>query len=389
MSDANHVDSDHESVDTVDAVVDVIDVIDVDVNVVANADANAVANAVANAAANANANAVANAADVSAVANAANAANVVVANTLVLEPAPVIVDVRLDERIEIDGAVITNKQGTTADAKDVTLTTFDTVPHADNDDITIKEDLRQTVESYYDNLADSASESSRVVNDIKQYAAKIKCENFQGKGTIDDYSELFVAASKIANETKQMQLAVDISGFNEFAAAADDLSNLFNGFIVKLQSINIVDDLNFLKAVRDALEKIARLADVFGEFKKTIIATASVELPKSAHETRVVVEEVMSEINCAMNYMNHFITPSDVKPANADLSATEKNIIEKAVSTIENWSVLCEQDVTVAMAHSPDVVYMKAASAELRSKAATVRNNVVALRAKLDAYRRL
>jgi hypothetical protein len=282
--------------------------------------------------------------------------------------------------------VVTTQQGQSASGSEVTHVTFSTISNPENDAVNITENLGQVVESYYDNTANPNSESNQVLNDIKAYATQIKCENFHGKGTIEDYSELFRAASKIANETKQMQLNVDIDGFNEFGAAADELSDLFNGFIVKLQSINIIDDLNFLKSVRAALAKIARLSDVFGEFKKTIIATATVELPKSAHDARIVVEEVMTEVNCAMNYISHFVNPVTPKPYGSDLSLVEKNIIDKAVDTIENWSVLCDQGVSLAMNNSPDVVYIKSANQELKAKSDVMKANISSLRTKLFTY---
>lgn len=302
---------------------------------------------------------------------------------------PEIVNFTLNETVSTPGAVVTNQQGQSASGDGVTHTTFTTLPNPENDAVNITENLGQVVQSYFDNTSNPLTESAQVLNDIKGYAAQIKCENFHGKGTIDDYSELFRAASKIANETKQMQLNVDIEGFDEFGAAADELSNLFNGFIIKLQSINIIDDLNFLKSVRAALAKIARLADVFGEFKKTIIATATVELPKSAHDARLVVQDVMSEINCAMNYISHFVNPADSAPAGAELSSVEQNIIDKAVDTIENWSLLCDQGVSLAMSNSPDIIYIKSANLELKQKSNVLKSNISSLRTKLTAYSHL
>jgi hypothetical protein len=299
---------------------------------------------------------------------------------------PEIVNFTLNETISSSGAIVSNQQGDTISGDGVTITLFTTTEHPDNDAVNITENLGQVVQSYFDNTSNPLSESNIVLNDIKAYAAQIKCENFHGKGTIDDYSELFRAASKIANETKQMQLNVDIEGFDEFGLAADELSTLFNGFIIKLQSINIIDDLNFLKSVRSALAKIARLADVFGEFKKTIIATATVELPKSAHEARLVVQDVMSEINCAMSYISHFVNPVAPPPTGAELSSVEQNIIDKAVDTIENWSVLCDQGVSVAMSNSPDIMYIKSANQELKSKSNILKANISALRTKLTNY---
>jgi hypothetical protein len=297
-----------------------------------------------------------------------------------------IVNVTLEQTIDISGAQINTVQGTTVSGIQITNTTFDTLEHPENDAVDIDQDLKEAVRTYYDDISGANTEKAIILNEIKGYAAQIQCEKFQGKGTIEDYNELFVAASKIAHETKQMQLNVDVGGFNEFAQAADDLSTLFDSFILRLQSISIVDDLNFLKSIRTALAKIAHLADTFGKFKQTIMATAKIDLPKSAHETRLVVEDVMSEVNCAMNYINHYINPETPAPANADLSAVEKNIIRQAVATIDNWSILCQQDVSIAMSDSPDINYIKTANAALSTKAGILRNNVASLRAKLSVY---
>jgi hypothetical protein len=75
--------------------------------------------------------------------------------------------------------------------------------------------------------------------------------------------------------------------------------------------------------------------------KETILATSAVKIPKSAHDTKVIIEGVMGELNCAMNYMNNFVNPSDNLP-DAQLSQDDKNIITAAVNTIDNWNVLCE-----------------------------------------------
>jgi len=97
--------------------------------------------------------------------------------------------------------------------------------------------------------------NNEIVDQIREYATKIKCEDFHGKGSIDDYNELFMAASRIANETKQMQLDVDVQGFNDFGNAAQELSNLFENFTKRLQNINIINDSSFLESVLDAMKK--------------------------------------------------------------------------------------------------------------------------------------
>lgn len=296
----------------------------------------------------------------------------------------VITHLTLNQVIDISGARIVNQQGQTAEGNEVTHTTFQTLPHEENQDVDITQDLVQIVESYYNDVTDMSGSTVQVLNQIKSYAEQIKCTNFQGKGTIDDYTELFTAASKIATDSKQMTLSVDLSGFSEFGQAADDLSKLFTSFIIKLQSVNIINDLSFLQSIASALSKIVNLANVFGKFKETIMATSSIEIPQSAHDATVIVQGVLSEVNCAMNYITHFVDPSVAASDKANLSSVEQNIIKKAVQTIESWNILCEQDVTVAMANSPDVIAVKNASASFISKTATLVSNTSTLRGKLS-----
>jgi hypothetical protein len=250
--------------------------------------------------------------------------------------------------------------------------------------VQITQDLSSSVVAYYDDSTDASANA--ILDQIKFYASEISCSKFQGKGTIDDYAEIFDAASRIANESKQMQLDVDVAGFNEFADAADQLSQLFTSFIVKLQTVSIIDDLNFLTSVSIALKKIWDLSKIFGKFKETILATSTIELPKSTHDARVILESVVGNVNCAMKYVSHFVDASFSAPSEADLSAVEKGIIKNAVQTIENWNVLCEQGVTIAMSNNPDIQYIKNASTQLKQTTLTLTAATNQLKGKLSKF---
>jgi ubiquitin len=233
---------------------------------------------------------------------------------------------------------------------------------------------------------ENTSPNNILINQIKDYASKINCSDFHGKGTIDDYSELFKAASKIANESKQIQLDVDIEGFNEFSQAAEDLSNLFENFTLRLQNINIINDHNFLNSVVNALEKIWKLSESFGRFKTTILATTTIQFPKTAHETAVILNNVMDEINCAMNYITHFVSPSNETLLDSELSAEEKNIISKAVDTIDNWNSVCEYGISIAMNNNDDLISIQRNNQSLKNSATILRNTTTNLRNKLNNY---
>ena len=282
------------------------------------------------------------------------------------------------------GYEIVNKTGTDASGSGVKQVTFDTT-QPNLYDPQIHEKLSEVIEIYNDE-ADASGQTELLLNEIQGYAAQIKCSDFHGKGSIDDYTALFQVASQIATESKQMELNVDIEGFNEFAQAADDLSALFLGFITKLQNVNIITDVTFLTAIASALKKIVNLSNIFGKFKETILASSTIQIPKTAHDTAVIIEGVMDEINCAMNYINYFVSPTDASLNDAQLSAAELNIIAQSVRTIETWNILCEQGVSIAMSTDPAVVYMQQASAELHQTTNNLKTATNTLRAKMAAF---
>ena len=288
-------------------------------------------------------------------------------------------NITLNQTITGNGYVVTNTQG-----DGITHTTFDTTDPAFDPQIT--ENLVERVETYYNDEANT--ETKNLMDEIKLYAGRIQCEDFHGKGTIDDYNELFIAAAKIANESKQIKLDIDVEGFSEFSQAADDLANLFQSFIVKLENVNIINDLDFLRSIAVSLRKIWNLSEVFGKFKQTILAKTSVQVPKSAHDASVILGNVMGEINCAMKYISHFVAPSttDPAPVGANLSADEQNVIHQAVNTIENWNVLCDQGVSIAMSNNPDIVRISSVNTQLRDKAPFIRTATALLRAKLANF---
>jgi hypothetical protein len=282
-----------------------------------------------------------------------------------------IINFTLNETINQPKVVIVNKQGTTADGTEVTHTTFTTTDT--NNTVQINEDLLGTV-SEYD--AGVNNPNKALLDEIKAYANEIKCEDFHGKGTVDDYKTLFEAAANIANESKQMQLDVDVQGFNEFGQAADDLSKLFESFIVRLQNVNIINDTLFLTSIASSLKKIVNLSNTFGNFKKTILATSTLQIPKSVHDTKVILQSVMGELDCAMNYITYFVAPTEqmAQNPNAQLSAVDKNIINSAISTINSWNVLCDQGVSISLANNPDIQFMKQANTILKNRTTLLNN---------------
>ena len=207
-----------------------------------------------------------------------------------------------------------------------------------------------------------------MVQQIKFYADQIKCDNFKGKGTIDDYTQLFEAASKIANDTKHVQLEIDIQGFNQFGEAADELSQLFTNFTKKIQSINI-DDCMFLSAVLSALKKVVALSKAFNAFQESILEN---RIYSSIGETKKILEDVSEEVNCVMKHINHFSSPTVLESAN--LSPVNRNAITRAINSL-----------TVSM-DTPDIQYIKRTNQTFIQESAQLRRTTNIIRERYSYY---
>ena len=282
------------------------------------------------------------------------------------------------------GYDITNQTGKAADGSYIIRELFTSPTDPSNNDVNINENLTEIVTTYVD--ASNNNQADILLKQIKLYASEMNCSDFHGKGSIDDYAVLFQAAGKIANESKQMELDIDIEGFSEFGQAADDLANLFESFITKLQNVNIITDIGFLNTISIALGKIVNLSKIFGKFKETIFSTTTIQVPKSAADTKIVLQNVMDEVNCAMQYINYFVSPTDASLNGAQLSTVEKNIITQSVNTIESWNILCEQGVSIAMANDPNVQYIQQASSQLKNTTFNLKTVTNTLKNKLASF---
>ena len=143
---------------------------------------------------------------------------------------------------------------------------------------------------------------------------------------------------------------------------------MFTSFITKLENVNIINDTVFLQTIATALQKIVNLSNVFGKFKDTIVATSTIRLPQSVIDTNVVLNGVMDEVNCAMNYMTYFVNPTDTNLTQAKLSDNDVSVINNAVQTINHWNVLCEQGVSLTMSNDVNILALTQTNNALKSK---------------------
>ena len=95
----------------------------------------------------------------------------------------------------------------------------------------------------------------------------------------------------------------------------------------------------------------------------------------------------MVEVNCALDYINHFVNPADSPHlVDAALSAQDETIISTAVSTIDSWNVLCDQGVSIAMSNNPDIQNINQVNTDLKLKTANIKNTTNLLKAKFAHF---
>ena len=122
--------------------------------------------------------------------------------------------------------------------------------------------------------------------------------------------------------------------------------------------------------MRKGVKRIDNLSNVFGKFKETIMATSTIKIPKSAHDTAVQIQNVMGELNCAMKYISYFVAPTDIVPNKAQLDDEDRIIIDQAI----------------ALNNNTDIQYIKQANNELKTKSNVLKGAVLSLKEKFAFY---
>jgi hypothetical protein len=183
--------------------------------------------------------------------------------------------------------------------------------------------------------------NNKLLDEIREYAAKINYKDFHGKGTIEDYSKLFEAVSKMANDYKKAELDFETEGFNDFSHTAEEMINVFELYSKKIQNINIINDTHFLISISNSLEKMIKLSDAFIKFNKTVLSISDIHIPEKVCETTQILSDAMVDITCAVNYISHFINPNNINNPllYSELNKEDKNTIDNAVNIITNMNL--------------------------------------------------
>jgi hypothetical protein len=162
-----------------------------------------------------------------------------------------------------------------------------------------------------------------IIEEITEYANKIYSDVYGIEGicinTNEDYTKLFLLASKIAKQAKEAVISIDYSIFGDFSNVAENLHDIFQDYIVQLKNPNCLHDIKFLQSISNSLKKIWNIKETFRKFKEAII---SLSLDNIIHNR-------------------------------IDLSMDEIEIIEETIEKIQNWDKLYTTGMKIEISNKP------------------------------------
>jgi hypothetical protein len=125
----------------------------------------------------------------------------------------------------------------------------------------------------------------------------------------------------------------------------------------------------------------------FTEDIKRLLYTSTIKVPKYIKDTRIVMEDVMTDMSCAMKYINHFISPENNDLcSNAELSEDEKRMIEESIQTISGWDQLYNKGMQIAISENADIKFIEEANKIIQTTSNSLKDATSIFKGKLTYY---
>jgi predicted RNA-binding protein len=138
----------------------------------------------------------------------------------------------------------------------------------------------------------------------------------------------------------------------------------------------------FLSAVLSALKKVVALSKAFSAFQESILEN---RIHSSIGETKKILEGVTEEVNCAMEYISHFSSPTSYLEG-ANINHVNKNALNRACTTIDAWNTIYKNGASMAMNENPDIQYMKRTNQTFIQQSAQLRRTTNIIRERYSYY---
>ena len=220
----------------------------------------------------------------------------------------------------------------------------------------------------------SANEESRMLlEQIKELEEKIKCPSVQHLGSMQDYAELFKKAQEYISKAgdKNINLVVDTSVLEKFAAEAKVYSEMFSEVEIKFSRLSTVNDTELLKKIKGYLVDIALMYENIQKFHTTITTTAILQIPDSIKTVTELLNNVSESIECSLPYLEYFADAttllSEEQKARAELSEGDKASIVAAIRSLDLWLDMINNEANVSMSGNAYIQEFKAKIAEFDS----------------------
>jgi hypothetical protein len=194
------------------------------------------------------------------------------------------------------------------------------------------------------------------MGEITELVNKIKCQKAQGMGTLAEYAALLDLAK---DASSNISLTLDISGLTQFASLAESYGQIFQDITQNLSSVTTIDSAPALNLVKAELQKIADMYDHLDSLKLEIRRTATLRIPDTIQQTADQLQTVYSELECTLNYLEHFCDPSDstVEVAQlAAMNARDKAAIDAATGALLAYKAIADNQGTVTAYGNTQVV---------------------------------
>lgn len=231
---------------------------------------------------------------------------------------------------------------------------------------------------------DISEEAQAVLKDIESYSEDIKAENFAGKGSLEDYQELFQKVCKYSQDLKDtnIDLTIDMDKLSDFAESAKALTGFIGSLTLSLRRVVTVSDITFLKDFKEKIYNISLLYKTIGDFQTTIIATANLKVPGSVSKILALLQKITSQINNTMTYMDYFtgIISKEEVDKSAYLTDDSRAALNRAISALDTWKALADAQTSTSLSTDKTVQDLKVEIAKYEELSVRAKKQLEALK---------
>jgi hypothetical protein len=186
---------------------------------------------------------------------------------------------------------------------------------------------------------------------------KIECSKAEGMGTLAEYAALLDLAKDASHN---INLTLDISGLEQFAAVAEEYGKVFQDITQNLTRVTTINSEAVLESIRVQLVKIADMYDSLGALKLEIQRTSTLQIPTSIQATADQLETVYQALECTLPYLEYFCGATGEAPsAAAQMNARDKAAIDAATGALKAYQALASGQATVTAENNIQVYNLK------------------------------